>query len=99
MKDQIYNILFKWSDPDPDLPEGQGREIISDNFESIAEEIKTFCLDTNRLNSVPYQRCPICNGLGRISPVGSSTVVFETCPTCYGARIIAQAIVPNQTVS
>lgn len=37
-----------------------------------------------------WQKCPICNGEGKISNTGTSSSTFQTCPTCQGNRIISK---------
>ncbi len=37
-----------------------------------------------------WQKCPICNGEGRITNNGYSSSLFSTCPTCNGTRIISE---------
>lgn len=37
-----------------------------------------------------WQKCPICNGEGKISNTGTSSSTFQTCPTCTGHRIISE---------
>jgi hypothetical protein len=34
-----------------------------------------------------YQKCPICNGAGKITEL---SVSYTTCPTCKGERIISE---------
>lgn len=35
-----------------------------------------------------YQKCPICNGTGKINTYGLSTLTMEICDTCNGTKII-----------
>ena len=37
-----------------------------------------------------WQKCPICDGEGRVTSNGSSSSVHQVCPTCNGARIISE---------
>ena len=37
-----------------------------------------------------WQKCPICDGEGRITSNGLSSSVHQVCPTCNGARIISE---------
>lgn len=45
-----------------------------------AEEIKT----------IPYQKCPLCAGHGRILADGMISSVYQECPSCKGHRIIPE---------
>jgi DnaJ-class molecular chaperone len=35
-----------------------------------------------------WQKCPICNGEGKLPNYGIVTSLFSVCPTCNGHRII-----------
>jgi len=48
-----------------------------------------------QIKSVPYQRCPICYGTGRISNEGSSSACYDICDVCLGKKIIPEYIVPE----
>ena len=37
-----------------------------------------------------WQKCPICDGEGRVTSNGLSSSVHQVCPTCNGARIISE---------
>lgn len=41
--------------------------------------------------AVGWQRCPICSGTGRLTPIGVSSATFETCDMCNGKKIINTA--------
>lgn len=37
-----------------------------------------------------WQRCPICDGAGRVTPTGNVvTALFELCTVCRGKKIIS----------
>ena len=36
-----------------------------------------------------WQRCPICNGAGRVTPTGITSATFEACTVCRGKKIIS----------
>lgn len=48
-----------------------------------------------------WQKCPICDGEGRITSNGLSSSVHQVCPVCKGARIISEltGLPPNNTVT
>ncbi len=51
-----------------------------------------------------WQKCPICNGEGKVtssSYTTSSFFICSTCPTCNGSRIISEltGLPPNPTTS
>jgi DnaJ-class molecular chaperone len=37
-----------------------------------------------------WQKCPICNGEGKLLNYGVATSLFSVCPTCNGTRIISE---------
>jgi len=37
-----------------------------------------------------WQKCPICNGEGKVPNYGSITSQFSVCPTCNGTRIVSE---------
>ena len=45
-----------------------------------------------KIKVVPYQCCPICNGLGYVPSVGLSTTVTNICTVCNGMKIIPMHI-------
>lgn len=36
-----------------------------------------------------WQKCPVCNGEGRVSTYGTTTSVFQQCSVCNGMKIIS----------
>ena len=48
---------------------------------------------------VPFQRCPICNGIGQIPAQGTSSVPFFPCTVCNGAKIIPMSVMLEYYVS
>jgi len=48
-----------------------------------------------------WQKCPICNGEGKVQNYGTVSSLFSMCPTCNGARIISEinGLPPNHTPS
>ena len=44
------------------------------------------------ITTVPYQRCPVCNGEGRIPSQGYTSSCFDTCTVCNGKKIIPQLL-------
>lgn len=44
------------------------------------------------LETIPYQRCPVCNGAGRTVADGFTSAVYQTCKACNGAMIIPMHI-------
>ena len=47
-----------------------------------------------------WQKCPICDGEGRVTSNGSSSSVHQVCPTCNGAKIISElnGLPPNNSI-
>ena len=47
-----------------------------------------------------WQKCPICDGEGRVTGNGTTSSVHQVCPTCNGARIISElnGLPPNQSI-
>ena len=37
-----------------------------------------------------WQKCPICDGEGRVTSNGVSSSVHQMCPVCKGAKIISE---------
>jgi len=37
-----------------------------------------------------WQKCPICNGEGRILATGYTSSIYNICPTCHGQRILSE---------
>ena len=37
-----------------------------------------------------WQKCPICDGEGRVTGNGTTSSVHQVCPVCKGARIISE---------
>lgn len=35
-----------------------------------------------------WQKCPICNGTGRVPEDGFTSAVYQTCTVCCGFKII-----------
>ena len=58
----------------------------------FAAEMKSDLESLNVVKYIPYQCCPICNGLGVVTRLYSSAVYID-CPTCKGQRIIPQHII------
>lgn len=44
--------------------------------------------EAERGKSVPYQCCPICNGLGKVLAPNCTSSIYVTCDVCKGAKII-----------
>lgn len=40
------------------------------------------------VKSVPYQKCPLCNGLGMINVIPDDNSVRKQCSVCEGEKII-----------
>lgn len=47
------------------------------------------------LEAVPYQCCPVCNGIGKVLADGFTSAVYQTCKVCNGAMIIPMHILPT----
>lgn len=45
---------------------------------------------------VPYQKCPICDGDGRIASTGINSSAFTICDVCYGMKIIPMHVVMKE---
>ena len=47
-----------------------------------------------------WQKCPICDGEGRITSNGLSSSVHQVCPVCKGAKIISElnGLPPNNSI-
>lgn len=43
----------------------------------------------HKTESVVWQRCPICEGKGKIAADGFTSAVYQQCPCCDGKRIIS----------
>lgn len=56
-------------------------------------KIEPIEVDVKVLNAVPYQLCPLCNGMGKTPTSGSST--FQICNVCKGAMIIPMFVLPE----
>jgi hypothetical protein len=50
---------------------------------------------TAELTIVPYQKCPVCNGIGKIISIPSDTTSlgYQPCHVCNGSGIIPTHIV------
>ena len=48
-----------------------------------------------------WQKCPICDGEGRVTSNGVSSSVHQMCPVCKGAKIISEltGLPPNNAVT
>ena len=44
--------------------------------------------ETNQPKAVPYQRCPICDGTGKVPSYGFTSSLYFTCDKCNGQKII-----------
>ena len=61
--------------------------------------IRTVPPPTQTVKHVPYQKCPVCVGTGRVIETrrGCVTVtVTTTCPTCKGERIIPMHVLSEE---
>ena len=45
---------------------------------------------------IPYQCCPVCNGLGQVLADGFIRAVYQPCKVCHGAMIIPMHKVQHQ---
>lgn len=47
-----------------------------------------------------WQKCPICDGEGRVTSNGFTSSVHQVCPVCKGAKIISElnGLPPNYSV-
>ena len=47
-----------------------------------------------------WQKCPICDGEGRVTSNGLSSSVHQVCSLCKGAKIISElnGLPPNQSI-
>ena len=47
-----------------------------------------------------WQKCPICDGEGRVTSNGLSSSVHQVCPVCKGAKIISElnGLPPNNSI-
>lgn len=46
--------------------------------------------------TVPYQKCPVCDGTGKTVADGFLRDIYQTCKVCNGERIIPMHIVPKE---
>lgn len=60
-------------------------ELVDELFILIMPERDEFA------HCVPYQRCPICEGSGKIPAEGFTSSIYMTCDTCNGMKIIPMA--------
>jgi hypothetical protein len=65
---------------------------MEDNVLQVAEpdifvDASTMLPRVERANNA-WQRCPICDGAGRVTPTGITSATFEACPVCRGKMII-----------
>jgi hypothetical protein len=44
--------------------------------------------ECSRIQCIPYQICPICNGQGRVVADGFTSSVYQVCDVCNGMKII-----------
>ena len=47
------------------------------------------------LSTVPYQCCPVCNGIGETVADGFTSAMYQTCKVCLGEMIIPIHILPQ----
>ncbi len=45
------------------------------------------------MKTVPYQKCPLCNGTGRILAPALSSSCYDVCDVCMGVKIIPEYII------
>lgn len=43
--------------------------------------------------AVPYQCCPVCNGIGKVIADGFTKSVYQVCKVCNGDKIIPMHII------
>ncbi len=67
----------------------------------MIETIKAFKKNETILKSVPYQKCPICQGMGQffvnqLDPYNTGdTIGYKQCHVCKGNGIIPIYVLPT----
>lgn len=61
--------------------------------EDLWNWIEDNCIQNTDIKTVPYQYCPICNGIGQVLADGCTANIFQPCKVCKGAMIIPQYII------
>lgn len=53
------------------------------------------------IKAVPYQVCPLCEGLGQIQNDNLNAVgtLYVDCPVCLGSRVIPMYALPNEIIT
>lgn len=44
--------------------------------------------------TVEYQKCPICEGRGRVIANAGSTIAFTPCDVCHGSKMVPKHVLP-----
>lgn len=64
-------------------------DLLTCSWQDILERAKAALPpETFRANNA-WQCCPICDGAGRVTPIGISSATFEVCTVCRGKKIIS----------
>ena len=58
------------------------------DYETQPEKIVEWTDELLEALTVPYQCCPVCNGIGKVLADGFISNVYDTCKACHGAMVI-----------
>lgn len=66
--------------------------IILTAIDSVSSQIIEAIEKVNKRETIEYQTCPICNGIGCVQPIVISTSTSITCHYCQGAKTVVKSV-------
>ena len=83
------STLLATLNDEKNFPCGSSNDLVKELHQMIDKALNHNSADVH----IPYQKCPLCDGLGKTLADGFTSSCYDTCTVCKGVKIIPMYIV------